>query len=859
MRILNKYLLIFILFIGAVLSISASIEDKMEIKLLPDESYSRAFIRFLNNADKDPDAMRSIAEFYYYGKEVEKSLEKAIEWYMKAAERGDGIAQRAIGYAYFWGEGLPESKEEAAKWYQKGIESGDIKSIRGLGMCYLNDDFSGHSYEKAAKYFEEGINKGDFLSYHLLASLYEVGWGVPQSKTKSFQLLEQGANEGDEGSLYVLGLKYEAGEDVPQSYENAVDYYLKAAEMEYSPAQYKIGYFYEKGLGLPQSKEKALEWYLKSAQQGHYLAQNIIGVRYEYGDGLPQSYEKAAEWYEKAADQNNSLAQNNLGELYLYGNGVPQDMKKAFELFEISASARIPCDIAFFNMGRCYEYGYGVEQSYEKAADWYSRGAEKGEESCIYNLGVLYAHGNGVSQSHEKAVELYLQCAEMGDEKAQNNLGYAYINGLGVPQSYAEGFVWYLKAAENGSATAQSNLGVMYETGMGINKSVDKAIEWYMKAADNGSGDAIDNLRRLGIEYYGSDDIPSLPTLLANTSETTRILDESPMIEWLSTIKSTNKQNYNLRAALSSPSKIKDYKISINGITERGFSIVEEGDELVIDKNLILATGLNEIMITVINEIGLSSSKTFTVEYTPPLNIASINQKRLALIIGNGKYIKEDYQLRNPVNDATDIAEKLKKLGFDVMIYTDQDNKGMNETIVNFGNKSKDYDVALFYYAGHGIGYRGLNYMVPIDASLIDETDVPYDCVNMNRVLDAMEKGGNNMKLIVLDACRNNPFARSWHRGIGDENQGLEQLIAPTGTFIFYSTEPKRTAADGNINDRNSPFAQAFLETLEIPGLNLYEFSDEIIDKVAKMTNERQVPWHSGNPRGKFYFNNSIR
>lgn len=226
-------------------------------------------------------------------------------------------------------------------------------------------------------------------------------------------------------------------------------------------------------------------------------------------------------------------------------------------------------------------------------------------------------------------------------------------------------------------------------------------------------------------------------------------------------------------------------------------------------------------------------------------------EKRLALIVGNSEYGKNNF-LENPVHDAEDISSKLATLDFEIIKLTDASLREMHETISDFSIKAKDYDVILFYYSGHGLQTKGENYLMPIDAELKSEADVKYACLPLNLLLDKLDESGCPMIIIVLDACRNNPFVKRWYRG--DMSQGLASVSPPKGTFITFSTAAGSVALDGI--GRNSPYTTAFLETLEEPNLSLFDFFNEVGQKVLKKTNDSQDPWTNHNTmRGKFLFN----
>ena len=174
-------------------------------------------------------------------------------------------------------------------------------------------------------------------------------------------------------------------------------------------------------------------------------------------------------------------------------------------------------------------------------------------------------------------------------------------------------------------------------------------------------------------------------------------------------------------------------------------------------------------------------------------NTPAKQEQRLALLIGNSHYTHGG-SLDNPVNDVRVIKKALEGLGFTVMKYEDCSQKAMKRAMDKFGRKLKGRDVGLFFYAGHGVQVNGHNYLLPADAKLDTEHDAEYDCVRADRVLAKMEGAGSKTNIVILDACRDNPFERSWRRGT--EGSGLAFMNAPSGSLIAYSTAPGKTALD---------------------------------------------------------------
>lgn len=217
--------------------------------------------------------------------------------------------------------------------------------------------------------------------------------------------------------------------------------------------------------------------------------------------------------------------------------------------------------------------------------------------------------------------------------------------------------------------------------------------------------------------------------------------------------------------------------------------------------------------------------------------------KRVALVIGNGAY-QHNTRLTNPANDAADIAQALRKLGFEVVEGRDLDKRGMEDKIREFGRKLDRAELALFYYAGHGLQVSGKNYLLPVDGKLERPADLHFDTIDVHFVLAQMESD-QRVNLIFLDACRDNPLARTLARTLGTRSgsvgQGLASIQSGLGTMIGYATQPDAVALDGD--GRNSPFTAAMVKHLATPGLEIGTLMRRVRADVVAATKGRQVPW----------------
>jgi len=223
-------------------------------------------------------------------------------------------------------------------------------------------------------------------------------------------------------------------------------------------------------------------------------------------------------------------------------------------------------------------------------------------------------------------------------------------------------------------------------------------------------------------------------------------------------------------------------------------------------------------------------------------------EHRIALVIGNGAY--KTAPLKNPTNDAQDMASALREMGFDVTLKVNVNHRDMEEAVRSFGVKLKQGGLGLFYYAGHGVQVAGENYLIPVDTKVDAEADVKFGALNAGMVLARMEDAGNGLNIVILDACRTNPFSRSFRTA----EQGLARMDAPKGSIIAYATAPGRVAADSVGSGRNGVYTGFLLQHMRTPGLKVEEALKRVRADVVRVTVDKQVPWESSSLIGDFYF-----
>lgn len=326
-----------------------------------------------------------------------------------------------------------------------------------------------------------------------------------------------------------------------------------------------------------------------------------------------------------------------------------------------------------------------------------------------------------------------------------------------------------------------------------------------------------------------------------------------PKISWVKPEYASTeleKSDTKVKLCVNSKEALQNVQIYVNGELQvnnavRGYSVVSANCDYTIERAVKLKPGENKIKVVVENGAGKTESSVRTIKFKAS---SVTNQKRYALIIGNGNYMQSP--LKNPVNDAKDIASELKKLGFEVMVYTDLGQNDMKRHIRSFGEKlTNNKGVGLFFFAGHGMQVNGENYLIPVSAKIEKEQDVELESVNLRRVMGEMDFAKNELNIVILDACRDNPFARSFRSG---SNRGLASTTAPTGTFIAYATSPGSVASDGT--GANGLYTEELLKALRKPGLRIEDVFKEVRKNVYQKSQQKQVPWENSSIFGDFYF-----
>jgi uncharacterized caspase-like protein len=214
---------------------------------------------------------------------------------------------------------------------------------------------------------------------------------------------------------------------------------------------------------------------------------------------------------------------------------------------------------------------------------------------------------------------------------------------------------------------------------------------------------------------------------------------------------------------------------------------------------------------------------------------AQYPEQRLALVIGNAAY--RDAPLINPVNDARDVARALRESGFEVTLLEDARLRDIRNALRDFAERlRRQGGVGLFYFAGHGMQVKGRNYLIPVGAEIEREDEVEFESLDANFVLERLDSASNRFNIVILDACRNNPFARAYRSA----TQGLARMDAPSGTVVAFSTAPGSVASDGP--GRNGMYTRNLLDAMARPGLTLEDVFKQVRASVRRDSGGTQVP-----------------
>lgn len=327
---------------------------------------------------------------------------------------------------------------------------------------------------------------------------------------------------------------------------------------------------------------------------------------------------------------------------------------------------------------------------------------------------------------------------------------------------------------------------------------------------------------------------------------------KKPGMGWISPVRNhfrTDVGIFSLQLCLKSDADKIDVSVRLNGENFEELKDIPTYDKkcsYTYIANLDLAPGENRVEIKLTDEFG-ESNFSRRIYYK---EAEKVSYRGLALVIGNSDYTHAT-GLDNPKNDAYDMNTALEKLGFEVMKFQNLGAAEMKKVIGNYLLKLEEYKIGVVFYAGHGIQNAGRNYLVPVDVELNQAEDIPATCIDTGGILTKMELMEVETSIIILDACRNNPFKNLQTRQ-GDSTVGLTGTDAPPGTIVAFATAPGKTASDGF--GKNGLYTQEILKHIYKPGLKLEDLFKQVRVSVMKKSNNQQIPWETSSLVKDFYF-----
>ena len=247
-------------------------------------------------------------------------------------------------------------------------------------------------------------------------------------------------------------------------------------------------------------------------------------------------------------------------------------------------------------------------------------------------------------------------------------------------------------------------------------------------------------------------------------------------------------------------------------------------------------------------ELRLAQQQDSQTTVTQPSQSAISSGKRVALVVGNKNY--KVRPLQNSLNDANDMSRSLRTSGFEVIDLRDATLPQMRTAVRQFGDKLLTYDVGLVYYSGHGVEVKGRNYFIPVNADIQREDEIADQGLDVSLILEKMSTAGKGVNILIVDACRDDPFGRSFR----STSRGLAQMDAPRGTIIAYATSPGKVASDGDARERNSPYTKYLLRAMQAPNKPIEQVFKEVRRAVQDATNNQQTPWENTSLSGDFFF-----
>ena len=889
-------ILLLVIFLSGANSFAQGKNDELDAAFIAFDAkqYEKAFPTILKYAKEgNPKAQSTVARMFGNGWGTVQNNENAYTWALKGIERNDPASQNVIGFLHMQGEaGFKQNDSEAIIWFEKAAQQKYMLSLWNLMVIYKRTN----NFEKQIYWGTRLFELGDSLAAAEVSLAYKNFKEEQNHLAKSFEWAMKGALAGDVASINLVGEAYQLGRlGQIKDEKEALRWLTKSAQKGSKIAYYLIGLIYNNGdLSLVDEK-KAIDALENSQKLGLDEATYILARQYLFGrnGSIKQNKLRGYQLLNELQKSNSSyLAYELESRIYAEGLDRPRNKQKSILLALKGLNVEWGTQHNWVNnqigswtgraiLGKNFLKEIGLPEIYDIA--WFR--IYNGTNAESYQKFKKNFSNETLQKSEALSFpELLKATLDFIENRRQNigpieaddliNEGWAQFTGkrgkINEPLAQLlteEGLRLAIRTQNKlYSDVAKNNLGVILKGAANLNVRNSRLAQIHLfDGKDSRFGPSnllwtnyIGDIQLTEIELntlkdrffkqrnyeHGSFSLPKPPESAKSS--------KNQIIEFLIQNYKVGNKDLALRIAFLYEDIAvtkQDYEKSLywfklaqdNERAERIQRIIN-GDY---EKEMPNFTGtVNQLFeVDLVDTRGalLSSlSSAFTPLRNTPLNLEKSKRKLNlhAIVIGNAAYKVKP--LKNSANDAKAIANKFRSFGFEVTEVIDADRRKFRETLVNFSERSKNSDVTVFYYAGHGMQLGGINYLLPTDIDFsMPESVVTYDGLSLNDIKNRSLPGST--KLIFLDACRNNPFESTVR---GNQSGGLAPVNVGTGTLISFATRDGSVALD-SVGGQHSPYTQAllkYLDTNDDVELMLRTVGDEVL----RLTKNRQEPWKYG-------------
>lgn len=488
-----------------------------EEALLADQNHdTEGFINLLTQSANlgYHEAMTTLGDLYFNGKQVDKDMKKAYEYFLKASEIGSGYGSYSCGFMLSGGQGVPRDADAGKKMFELAISRGYKQAHRGLAR-YYNSLKTQDSYSKSLEHYLQYLesNTGDVECLKKVGLFYEHGRGTTVNLDLARKYYEQAAALDDDEAYDFLGGTYMAENATEEEDRKAVYYLKKAVDRKNANAMFRLSIYVRRGEGgMEKNLEYELDLLHESSRLGNASASYRLGILYENGDcGLTENKELAIRYFQLAAERGYLPSINKLGEYYLFGEVIPRDNRKAVSFFKVASKDGYGC--SSYWLGRLHAEGIGgLEKSTDKAIEFYelaiSQGYTKAQkdldklrENLIDNTVIDIAIPDGITDDDlfkeakealsdsefRKAYIYFTHLANKGHAESFNELGDMYFYGHGVGCDKTIAMEYYMQSAGLNNVNGYFNVGYLYWLGASEIHDEQQALSYFKKAAELGN------------------------------------------------------------------------------------------------------------------------------------------------------------------------------------------------------------------------------------------------------------------------------------------------------------------------------------------------------------------------------------